>query len=220
MVKTIKDIRQSQKLSQKNLARFTGVSEPAISRIESGDLPLSLGMARKMARKLRVKQSELMAASFKSVGDRAIKSDDPAEILAIAAKAHIYEVDEREWPELREAARDVADRAAKALLEDATKAVKQTFSQRLAEGVTGTWSTPSGSTLDPDLDPSNLRVASDGSGTFYVLDMVAGTLVLTFGNVVQQQGQPAGSKSATNSATKSQGHRDLLGRANRNERNT
>jgi len=90
-----------------------------------------------------------------------------------------------------------------------------------------------GQNLDPDVDLQSLRVAVNGEGKFVVVYSQGNEVDATvqFGNVVQQQGTPAGNKSkgmpshrdSVGRAIKSKsrvmpGHRDAVGRATKGKR--
>lgn len=220
-METLRTFRERKGLTQDKLASLAGVAGPTISLLESGDRGLSPDLATKLASHLgeRVTAKKLLNIQERLVAGKqaiaelgqhlvATKSADPADALAAATKLAEIEADESLPEEVREAARDVSSRAVSTAVKSAT--------QELAAGVTGSWTTPPGSTLDPDLDPASLRVASAGNGQFYVLDLDSGQVVLIFGDVVQQQGQSSGDK-----ATKSQKdnrRRDALGRSRRYRR--
>ena len=56
----LRTLRELQEMSQAELALASGVSQPAISTVESGSAPLGLERARKLAEALRVHPAVLL----------------------------------------------------------------------------------------------------------------------------------------------------------------
>ncbi len=114
----IKARREELELSQRGLARVSGVSQPMISRIESGEQFLTNAAAQKLGAVLKMGRHELGLAEHLSLMRRlAVKSelDDPKAAVDIAL--HLLQTQ----PE-SEAGRRVSDAAVEALVDIAEAA--------------------------------------------------------------------------------------------------
>jgi transcriptional regulator with XRE-family HTH domain len=113
----IKRLREERGLSQHGLGRVSGVSQAVISRIESGDAPLSGDVAGKLAAALKVDRGELaLAEGLAQMAKLAVKGQLRPEVPAGVALRLI----ESDPPS--EAARRLGDAALEALVEIAETA--------------------------------------------------------------------------------------------------
>jgi transcriptional regulator with XRE-family HTH domain len=65
----LRTIRQLQEMSQAELAKASGISQPAISAVERGAVPLGLERARKLAETLRVHPAVLLFSDWEPAAE-------------------------------------------------------------------------------------------------------------------------------------------------------
>lgn len=73
----LRTVRELQELSQAELAAASGVSQPAISAVESGTTPLGLERARKLADALSVHPAVLLFPDWEPKEARPIAKAEP-----------------------------------------------------------------------------------------------------------------------------------------------
>lgn len=199
-MESIQLMRERKGLTQQQVAKQLGTHQPVISQIEQGEVELSEKVATNLAALYSVPATRVLAAHknmqavSQAVSEVAAVKSDATETLRLAG--HLARI-ERD-PNVPEALRKRARKArGKLNVEDALVAVRQ-------------------DNLDPEITATGFQVAHDGQGNYYVVDTTTDPPTITpvqFGDLVQQQGQPLGSKTASKSTSR----RDAWGRGRRNE---
>ena len=191
MFTTVREVRESRGMTQAELARELGVKRSHLNDWEHG--------RKRLPKSHALKVNELLGGGAK----RLYRSHEALVQLRRAAEQGDATVGLKSTtPEVAEA----AIRELRTLLgsEVAEVAAKQR-SDELADGPTGTNPTPSA-----DRDATGVIVVQGADGNWWTVDPTTSPPTVARvqgGQVVQQQGQPAG--------TKARGHRDSLGRAGR-----
>jgi len=202
-METLKSLRERARFSQKEVANALGTHQPVISAMENGERSITnTDIIAKLAGMYGVSQRSVKSAidhtervrSIVSEATTAIDTADPDEQIKLAAYLYRIASDRR----LSDPIRDAASKT----IESNGEAIKQA-SQTLAAGVTGSL-VRTGDNLNQNIDPQGLRVARDGDGNWYLVDTTTDPPTVSpvqFGDLVQQAGQPMGSKVASKNKT-------------------
>ena len=209
-------LRASTKWTQDRLAKQIGISQTDVSDVELGKRSLPGKLVAKWAYLMGVPQSDLDDA-IETISDVHQMVSDAEGLANVASKSK--EVGEGTDGVVAYLSRFAADpdipdalrqRAHKTALKLAPMVAKQTgaITLTLASGKTGEFTVQPGSSLDPDLDATGLQGAIDGDGNYYRVDSQSSTAFgPIFGDLVQQAGQPMGSKTASKNKTRTSNKR-------------
>lgn len=195
-METLQLLRERKHLTQTKVAEILGTHQPVISQLECGEIELSSKMATPMAHLYSVPATRLLHAhkQMQSINRAveeisAVEETNPEQTLQLAAHLARIELNPDVPTTLRKRAGKVRDGLN---IDDALVATKN---------------------LDPEITATGFRVAQDGQGNYYVVDLTTDPPTISpvqFGDLVQHQGVPLGSKTASKS------RRDAWGRGRRN----
>jgi len=185
---SIQLFRERKRLTQERVAELLGTTQSVVSKVERGEVDLQPNVAKNLAVVLNVPERRLMAAHkrMREINEAVTQAPVVArnvtgdEVLKWASRLAQVEVDSAVPPALRK-------RAGKAREHFDVKPVLAAMKS-----------------TDPDIDATGFRVAKDGDGNWYLVDPSTDPPTISpvqFGDLVQQQGQPAGSKAVKGSGS-------------------